>query len=186
MQYNPNFRNDKEVKYRADLYKRDDILAQQVLDKRRFDVPFTVSGKLGIERYQNDTSTYAVKGQIEQTPLVVAFFSKANMQIIQNGIRKRVHDKTREIISEQNERILHTIMRAIFFQQGVYLSDCVTDQIIVLNELVLGTCVMQIIEAMGMDKYYLEHAFDNPLPMENQGGVNISVRGRNTLEFNTF
>ncbi len=186
MQYNPNFRNDKELKYRADLYARDDILARQVRDTKRYDIPFTVSGKLGIERYQDNTAEYAVKGQIEQTPLVRAFFSKANMQIIQNGIRKRVYDKTNEIIAEQNERELHTIMRAIFFQQGVYLSDRVTDQIIVLNELVLGTCVMQIVEAMGMNKYYLDHAFENPEPMENQGGVNISVRGRNTLEFNTF
>jgi len=184
MEYNPNFRTaDQQVKYKTDIYKREEILSRQAKDKVRFDVPYDVSGKRGIERYRDHTAQYAVKNQIEDTPLVRAYFSRANVQLLQNGIRAGVHAKTGRIISEQNERELHIIMRGILFQKGVFLDDRITDQIRVLNELVLGHIITQIVEAVGMDDYYMEHAFDNPRPMENQAGVNVSVRGRNTLEF---
>ena len=183
MEYNPNFRTDKmQVKYQADIYKRDEILSRQAHDKVRFDVPFNLTGDMGIERYRENTAQYAVKNQCHDTPLIRAYFSRANVQLIQNGIRAGVYAKIKRVISEQNERELHIIMRAILFQKGVFLDDRITDQINVLNNLVLGHVIMQLVEAVQMDDYYMENAFDNPEPIENQAGIRVSVRGRNTLE----
>ena len=59
-----------------------------------------------------------VRGNLERTLLNQAFFSNANFQIIQNGIRKNTFDYTGTIIDPVGSDDLFMAMRAIYLQYG--------------------------------------------------------------------
>ena len=98
----------------------------------------------------------ATEGLWSQTPLSQAFFSQQNIQIIQNGIRAGVYNRSngQYVIGEQNCDELQIIMRSVFLQHSKNVSVDIPGQINVLNELVLNYAVNQVYgEAEGYMKY---------------------------------
>ena len=97
----------------------------------------------------NASSDYneALTGTLECSTLSKAFFSKENMQIIQNSIRASVYklSNNTHIIDQQDSINLKIIMRAIFLQYTRSLSDNITNQIIDLNNIVVNHCVPKIL-----------------------------------------
>ena len=97
----------------------------------------------------NVSSSYneALTGTLECSTLSKAFFSKENMQIIQNSIRANVYklSNNTHIIDQQDSTNLKIIMRAIFLQYTRSLSDNITNQIIDLNNIVVNHCVPKIL-----------------------------------------
>ncbi len=84
------------------------------------------------------------------------FFSQANIQIIQNGIRAGVYNKSngQYIIGPQDCDSLKVIMRSIFLQHSINTPDNIKEQLEALNKLVLDYCVAQVYgEAQGYMKY---------------------------------
>ena len=75
-----------------------------------------------------------------------AFFSKHNIQIIQNQIRHGIYNVTNEqhIIGEQDNDTLKVIMRSLFLQNSLNLKCNIKGQIKTLNQLVLNYCIPQI------------------------------------------
>jgi hypothetical protein len=98
----------------------------------------------------------AMTGNWYDTELSNAFFSSKNIQIIQNGIRAGVYNKSNQqyVVGEQNLDELQIIMRGIFLQYAVNQPSGITKQINDLNKLVLDYAINQVWgEAEGYMKY---------------------------------
>jgi hypothetical protein len=107
---------------------------------------------------QNKASAFkdAMTGNWYNTSLSDAFFSKENIQALQNGLRAGVMQKSngQYLIGEQNTDQLKIIMRSIFLQYSNNLPNNIPLQIKKLNELVLDYAVGQVYgEAIGYMKY---------------------------------
>tara|TARA_Y100000004_G_scaffold116925_1_gene131507 strand:+ start:317 stop:796 length:480 start_codon:yes stop_codon:yes gene_type:complete len=89
----------------------------------------------------------ALTGTLECSTLSKAFFSKQNMQIIQNSIRATVYARSnnQHIIGQQDTVNLQIIMRSIFLQYTRSISTNITQQISDLNNLVVNFCVPKIL-----------------------------------------
>jgi hypothetical protein len=106
----------------------------------------------------NQCVTYrdALNGIWEDSMLSKAFFSKENIQIIQNGIRAGVYQRSggKHVISEQDCDSLKIIMRSIFLQHATNLPTDISHQISDLNNLVFDYAVPKIYsEAEGYIHY---------------------------------
>ncbi len=95
-------------------------------------------------------------GQWNETELSKAYFSKENIQIIQNGIRAGVYKKSngQYIIGPQDCDALKVVMRSIFLSNSVNLPYDIPGQISKLNDMVLDYCIKHVFsEAQGYMKY---------------------------------
>jgi hypothetical protein len=84
----------------------------------------------------------------QSTPLSSAFFSAANQQILQNGIRAGVYNMSNQkyTIATQPAENLKLIMRYIFMENSTTQHGNVTDQISFLNNAVLNYSVPKFYE----------------------------------------
>ena len=101
--------------------------------------------------YQN-----VLTGNFERSRLSDAYFSKQNIQIIQNGIRKGVYDKSQQkiLIDNQPEDQIVTVMRSMYLQHSKNLEINIAQQIEELNAHVLQYCINNIFnEAVAYLKY---------------------------------
>lgn len=106
----------------------------------------------------NQCTTFreATIGQWDETPLSLAYFSSANIGILQNGIRYGVYQKSngQYTVGEQDCDALKVIMRSIFLQHAVNLDYDIPQQIQQLNQMVLDYCIHHVYsEAQGYMKY---------------------------------
>ena len=95
-------------------------------------------------------------GQWDETSLSKAYFSKENIQIIQNGIRSGVYQKSNNqyIVASQECDILKIIMRSIFLQHAANQPHNISGQIEQLNKIVLDYCIFNVYsEAQSYMKY---------------------------------
>ena len=98
----------------------------------------------------------AMTGNWYDTELSNAFFSGKNMQIIQNGIRAGVYNKSNQqyVVGEQNLDELQIIMRGLFLQYAKNQPTGIAQQINDLNKIVLDYAINQVwSEAEGYMKY---------------------------------
>jgi hypothetical protein len=106
----------------------------------------------------NQCATFreATLGQWDETPLSKAFFSKENIQIIQNGIRAGVYKKSngQYIIGSQDCDALKIIMRSVYLQNSANQTINISGQIEELDKIVLDYCIHHVYsEAQGYMKY---------------------------------
>jgi len=95
-------------------------------------------------------------GQWDETPLSKTYFSKQNIQIIQNGIRAGIYRKSngQYLIGPQDCDALKIIMRSVFLQNAANQSQNISGQIEQLNQIVLDYCIHHVYsEAQGYMKY---------------------------------
>ena len=123
----------------------------------------------------------ALYGIQETTKLNQLFFSKANMNIIQDGIRYQVYIKTdkKHIIGKQSELELEIIMRSIYLQHSPNLPNNIKEQIKYLNDLVINWCVEQIIPEIYQYYGYLKEVEYMPTPIDLP--LNLSSKGSRSL-----
>lgn len=98
----------------------------------------------------------AMTGNWYNTILSDTFFSSANIQIIQNGIKAGVYKRSNGmyIVGDQKCDELKIIMRSIFLQYAKNLPNNISSQIESLNTLVLNYAVNQVYgEAEGYMNY---------------------------------
>lgn len=98
----------------------------------------------------------ALNGQWEDNILSNLFFSKENIQIIQNGLRKGVYEMSNSkfIIPPQNMDQLKIIMRSIYLQYAEHYNNGITEQIERLNKHVLDYAIPAVYgESVGYLKY---------------------------------
>jgi hypothetical protein len=106
----------------------------------------------------NQCTTYrdATEGLWVETPLSQLFFSKENVQILQNGIRAGVYKRSngQYIIGQQDCDALKIIMRSVYLQHSSNQIQNISQQINQLNKMILDYCIQQVYgEAQGYLKY---------------------------------
>jgi hypothetical protein len=147
--------------------------------------PFAAFSSVPVDTQKSDY-TDALQGNWENSVLSRAFFSEANIQIIQNAIRRGVYDRSsgRFNIAPQNHTNLKVIMRSIFLQNAKNHPDHITHQIEVLNNLVVDWCVPRVYsEAVAYMKYRNDIS-TLVVPMKRP--VNVSSAGSKSAEFKHF
>jgi hypothetical protein len=90
------------------------------------------------------------------TYLSQAFFSQQNIQILQNGIRAGVYQKSngQYTIAPQDCDSLKIVMRSVYLQNAANQPNNITQQVAELNKIVLNYCIQQVYsEAQGYLKY---------------------------------
>ena len=119
------------------------------------EVQFKMQERLAIK---NNTTEYreALDGILESNLLAQVYFSAANIQIEQNGLRAGLYKKSenRFAIGPQNIDTLKIIMRSIYLQYAEHRSDNIKGQVERLNQLVLDYAIPTVYnEAVGYIKY---------------------------------
>jgi len=119
------------------------------------DIVFKMQEKIALK---NQSTEYreALGGTWETNVLSQVFFSKENVQILQNGLRAGVYRASGDkfIIAPQNVDTLKIIMRSIYLQYAEHYPDKITEQVERLNKLVLDYAVPNVYnETVGYLKY---------------------------------
>ena len=115
---------------------------------------FSMMDKIPINtntNYQN-----VLTGNFERSRLSDAFFSQQNIQIIQNSLRKGVHDKSGGtiLIDNQPQDSIVSIMRSMYLQHSKNLETNIPGQIQELNNYVLNYAINNVYsEAVAYIKY---------------------------------
>ena len=114
------------------------------------------------------------------------YFSKENIDIIQQGIINSVYNKSNGsyTISRQSDNELIIIMRSIYFQYGKNLNFNINEQIKELNTLVINWSVDEIISNIKQYLDYRKNVSTLPVPLEH--AQLPSQRGTKTLEIKSF
>ena len=127
----------------------------------------------------------ALRGTWSETPLSILFFSKENIDLLQNSIKRGVYEMSKQqyIIANQDYDELKIIMRSIYFQESRNLPLDITNQIKGLNQKVIEYSVKQIYQAaIGYIKYKRDVSSGPSIP---QNPINASNKGK-TLELAPF
>ena len=109
-----------------------------------------------IPAHQCSTYRNPLEGQWDDSALSNAYFSKENIQIIQNGIRAGVYKQSNNqyVVAPQDCDSLKIVMRSIYLQYSANLPGNISSQIEALNQMVLNFCIQQVYgEAKGYMKY---------------------------------
>lgn len=136
---------------------------------------FRMHEKIAIK---NKASNYfdALTGNLEWNVLAQVYFSEANMQIIQNGIRAGVYKMSKGAITvpPQNVDTLKIIMRSTYLQHAEHSPSDIKNQVMILNNIVLDYAVPSVYnEAIGYMKYTQDQStlvlpMDRPLNIDRQ------------------
>jgi hypothetical protein len=125
------------------------------------------------------------EGLWDETYLSKAFFSHQNIQLIQNGIRAGVYQRSngQYLIGPQDCDPLKIIMRSVYLQYSANQPNNLTQQIQELNKIVLNYCIQQVYgEAQGYLKY-IDDASTLVVPIAHPVMANNTDR---TLELKTW
>ena len=126
------------------------------IEQPNTDILFNIKDKISVK-----SSDYrdALTGTILKTNLSNAYFSKENIEIIQNGIRAGVFNlsKGSYIIAPQSEDNIKIIMRSVYLDNCSNLPNNITNQIQELNDIVLEYCIPKV---YGEAKGYLTYLHD--------------------------
>ena len=98
----------------------------------------------------------SLTGNFERSRLSDTFFSNENIQIIQNGLRKGVYDKSKQqiLIDNQPTDQIVSVMRSMYLQYSKNLQTNISGQINELNKYVLDYCINNVYnEAVSYLKY---------------------------------
>lgn len=128
----------------------------------------------------------ALRGIQQADKLSDLFFSRENIEALQQGIRYLVFEKSckKHIIDRQSEDDLLVIMRSIYLQNAVNLPYMILEQVRVLNQKVLEFVVPRVLEEIKMYIDYKKRVSTLPVPMARS--ENTSVAGTKTLELRDF
>ena len=109
------------------------------------DVRFSMSDRIPVDS-ANYSCREVMTGNWYDTVLSNAFFSGKNIQILQNGIRAGVYNKSNQqyVVGEQNMDELQIIMRGLFLQYAKNQPANIAQQINDLNKIVLDYAINNV------------------------------------------
>lgn len=128
----------------------------------------------------------SLRGIQQQSPLSDLFFSRVNLDALQQGIRYRVYTQTdkKRVIGRQSDTELEVIMRSIFLQHSNTASGSLVDKVRGLNEKVLAFCVPIVLREIQQYATYRNDISQLPVPMDRQ--QNVSSAGDKFLLLKEF
>ena len=139
--------------------------------------------KTSEDKFQGDM----VRGNWEQNALSDAFFSRANVVLIQNGIRRYVFDRSQPkgyMIDDQSVDELKIIMRALYYQYAKNLPHDIPGQVDELNRRVIAWSGPHILSAVDHYVYYLKDIDTMPVPLAHP--TLLSSAGSKSLPFQPY
>lgn len=149
------------------------------------------NGAMFLQQMKNKKTGHAfasnlLSGNMEVSQVSQLFYSKKNIQALQEGIRYLVYDRSggRHRIGEQSNDELIIIMKTMYLTHGKNQIYNVLEQVRELNKKVLDFAVPDIIQQLDMyDKYRHDQAF---LPTPIDRSLNTSIKGERSLEMRGF
>jgi len=116
-------------------------------------------------------------GIYEPTTLNKIFFSRENLDIIQNMIRYGVWIKSgkKYVIDKQSDVEIQVVMRSIFLQHSPNLSTYISEQIKYLDKLVADWCIPKILAEVEQYIGYINDIEKLPMPIDRP--INLSSKG---------
>ena len=132
-------------------------------------------------KVQNNFQIESLYGIQEKSQLNQIFFSKKNMDIIQNMIRYTVYEKSNKkyMIDRQSDVELEIVMRSIYLQHSPNLPNKIKEQIDYLDRLVNDWCTDQILPEVQQYEGYIKEIEYMPLPIDLP--LNLSSKGSRSL-----
>ena len=139
------------------------------------------SNRIVGQHHKIDNLKNVSKNVLNQT-----FFSKDNINIIQNNIRYRVWKQSNHqfTISNQSETQLEIIMRSIYLQYSKNLTNNIKEQVEELNDMVVTEGVPNIMSNIKQYLGYKQNLETGPAFMEHP--QNVSNAGSKTSVNNLF
>jgi len=127
-------------------------------------------------------SSQARAGVHTSTPLNELFFSRENIEALQQGIRYRVwvESQGRFTIGRQNERELMIIMRSIYYQHARHSPNDIVGQVRELNGRVIEWSVPEIMNNLLQYEGYKKDISQLPMPLPR--APIASMKGTRSLE----
>jgi hypothetical protein len=120
---------------------------------------------------------------VQDTPLSKIFFSKDNINLLQNTIIQKIRNSNNNyLIDRQSDEEMIIIMRSIFLTNSKNNDTNIKLQIKELNNLVLEFCIPNIITNIKQHLQYLEDIDKPIIPIEPP--KNVSSAGEKTLQPN--
>lgn len=121
---------------------------------------------------KNQSTPYqsALEGIWERNMLSNVFFSKENIQIIQNGIRAGVYQRSgtyKLVVPPQNLDTLKIVMRSIYLQYAQHDLEDIRGQVQTLNQLVLEYCIPDVLSGAISYQKYLQDQSTLVVPLAN-------------------
>jgi hypothetical protein len=123
--------------------------------------------------------TDSVKHIHVATSLTESYFSRENVDLIQQELIKRIYNQTGHVISRQSDMNLQIIMRSIYLQYGKNLPCQIKEQVIELNEEVFKECIRIIVPNIQQTIGYRNDL--QKLPTVMNRSINVSSKGSKTL-----
>lgn len=170
------------------------------LDRQARGIPTDLSNLTSPGRYKltaddnrisNRNTSYLFKNLFGDTLLTDMFFSKKNIENIQNLIKFLVYREIQEVIDEQSYNEVMIVMRGVFLEyhahpplleknmsqeQRTALLGKYTKEVSRLNEIVLNIIVPRVVSQLQQYKDYLRDASSAPVFLEQP--KNDSVAGQ--------
>ena len=109
----------------------------------------------------------AVSHIYEYNDIQKLFFSEKNINLLQTQIRKKVYNRSKHLIQNQDEKVLKIIIKFIFLQYGKNLKNDLADQVHMLNRFVLNYSVNNIISNIEMNLTYRKAISIMPVPLSH-------------------
>jgi hypothetical protein len=121
-----------------------------------------------IPAHQPSSYREALQGNWNDSPLSLAYFSKENIMILQNGIRHGVYKKSNNqyLVDNQCDDVLKVIMRSVFLQYSANSPDSIPQQIKALNNIVLDYAIKQVYGEVQGYQQYLHDASTLAIPID--------------------
>jgi len=144
----------------------------------RTQFPLFIESKKGNATYKHE----ALKSILSESKIHNLFFSKTNIDHLQNTIKKEIwlQSNKKHIISRQSDTELKIIMRSIFLQNGQHNCINIIKQIKILNQIIIDYCVHNILSNIEQYLGYKKHISFLPTPLPTPKNMSIvGLRGYN-------
>lgn len=145
-----------------------------------FEVPFSVTSMAPPNRLEDGLACVLRSLNQGTSPLLQAFFSIENVDVIQNKLRAAIQQKTGYAIDRQSDTDLTVIMRKVYAEHASNVSENVATEVARLNDIVLGVVVPMVATGVAGYLAYLKDASRLPEPLPR--GAQTSVKGTKTFE----
>lgn len=147
---------------------------------------------LEIPDYQRKTvdnssfTSEALSGQVLQNNLSKVYFSSANIDALQEGIRYRIWIETDKqyVIGRQSDIELKIVMRSMYYQHAKHDNRPIVQQVRELNKYVLDWVVPEILSNLKQYIVYKRDASTLPIPLDR--AQLSTMKGTKVLEIKSF
>lgn len=124
----------------------------------------------------NDYCREATTNIHTDSPLAQLYFSKTNVDLVQDMIRYQVYEQSNKqhVIGRQSDTELQVIMRHFYLTYGKNQPEHLTKQVAELNTYVVNECVPMILSSVEQYLAYRIRITQNPVPLEHPTNMSSS------------